>query len=62
MPTSQVATTAHASGIECDTWTISRSNGPASNRSPGSMSCIGTFFSLCSSIFERAIAIVSGPP
>jgi hypothetical protein len=43
-------------------WIISMSNGPALIESPAFTSCIGTFLSLCSSIFERAIAIVRGEP
>ena len=62
VPSSQVTATAHASGIECETWISSSSNGPASIVSPGSTSSNGTSLSLCSSIFERAIATVSGPP
>ena len=37
-------------------------NGPSSNASPVQTSSSSTSRSLCSSSFERAIAIVSGPP
>ena len=62
VPSSHVRATARASGIECETGISSRSNGPASTWSPASTSSNGTFLSLCSSIFERAIATVSAAP
>ena len=62
MPSAHVTATAHASGIEWETWIISNSKGPTSITSPGSTSSIGTSLSLCSSIFDLAIAIVRGPP
>ena len=53
--------TARASGIECDMWIISISNGPARRRSPSSSTVSGASRSLCSSSFERTRPIVSGP-
>jgi hypothetical protein len=50
------------SGIECDIFTASTENGPASTVSPAACTSSGTSRSLCSSSFERTIAMVSGPP
>ena len=54
--------TARASGIECDMWIVSISNGPALTRSRGSRTSSGASRILCSSSFERTRPIVSGPP
>ena len=51
------------SGIECASLTGSIVERAEPQRArPGATSCSGTSFSLCSSSFERTIAIVSAPP
>ena len=50
------------SGIECERWTISISNGPSLTTSPAGRSFSVASESLCSSSLERTIAIVSIPP
>ena len=54
--------TALESGIEWVMWTSSIENGPSSSVSAMSTSFSSMSRSLCSSSFERAIAIVSAPP
>ena len=43
------------SGIECERWISSSSNGPAFTLSPAGSSCSGASESLCSSSFERTM-------
>ena len=62
VPSEVPSATALESGIECVMWTISIENGPSSSVSATSTSFSSTSRSLCSSSFERAIAIVSAPP
>jgi len=63
VPSSQVAATANASGIEWVIFTNSMSNGPALNGSPGSIVSRSTAsLRRCSSSFERTSSIVSPPP
>ena len=57
-----VSSTARMSGIECERWISSSPKGPALTFSPAGSSFSGASESLCSSSFERTMAIVSRPP
>src|SRR3954451_1003401 len=62
VPRSVVSETAIKSGIECVRWMSSTSNGPSSIVSPALTSVRSVSLSRCSSSFDRASAMVSGPP
>ena len=62
VPRSVPSATALESGIECVICTISIENGPSSIVSAIATSFSETSRNLCSSSFDRAIAIVSAPP